>query len=98
MSSGSQQEGVVKRRDVGDSAGVLERGAHGEKRSRTWETHRDPARKRKQERRPYKENLLKSWWESDRCIVLRDGRADHMGKAATESRSSQRKHDADKKG
>lgn len=33
---------------------------------------------------PYKERLLKVLRESDRCIVLRDGRADHKGKAATE--------------
>ena len=33
--------------------------------------------------------------ESDRSIVLGDGRADHMGKGATESRSPQRKHDAE---
>lgn len=32
----------------------------------------------------YKERLLKVLWESDRCIVLRDGRTDHTGKAATE--------------
>ena len=34
-------------------------------------------------------------WESDRSIVLGDGRADHMGKGATELRSLQRKHDAE---
>jgi len=33
---------------------------------------------------PYKERLLKVLRESDRRIVLRDGRADHKGKAATE--------------
>jgi len=33
--------------------------------------------------------------ESDRSIVLGDGKADHMGKGATELRSSQRKHDAE---
>ncbi len=31
-------------------------------------------------------------WESDHRIVLRDGRADHMGKAVAEMRSPQRKH------
>ena len=36
-------------------------------------------------------------WESDRSIVLGDGRADHMGKGATELRSPQRKHDVDTK-
>ena len=30
--------------------------------------------------------------ESDHLIVLRDGRADHMGKGVTGIRSSQRKH------
>ncbi len=36
-------------------------------------------------------------WESDRFIVLGDGRAAHMGKGTTGLRSPQRKHDADKK-
>jgi hypothetical protein len=36
-------------------------------------------------------------WESDRSIVLGDGRADHMGKGTTGLRSPQRKHDADTK-
>lgn len=50
---------------------------------------------------------LKVMWESDRLIVLGDGRADHkpvnrymntgMGKGATEPCSLQRKHDADRK-
>ena len=35
-------------------------------------------------------------WESDHLIVLRDGRAVHMGKGVTGSRSSQRKHDTGK--
>jgi len=34
-------------------------------------------------------------WESDRSTVLGDGRADHMGKGATEQRSPHRKHDAE---
>lgn len=37
-------------------------------------------------------------WESDRSIVLRDGRAVHRGKGATKLCSSQRKHDTDTKG
>ena len=32
-------------------------------------------------------------WESDRSIVLRGGRTDHMGKGATGLRSPQRKHE-----
>ena len=36
-------------------------------------------------------------WESDRSIVLGDGRAVHRGKGATKLCSSQRKHDTDKK-
>ena len=36
--------------------------------------------------------------ESDHLIVLRDGRADHMGKGVTGIRSSQRKHVPDKVG
>lgn len=37
----------------------------------------------------------KAWRESDRRIVLGDGRAGHKGKAATGSRSPQRKHDTE---
>ena len=36
-------------------------------------------------------------WESDRSIVLGDGKADHMGKGTTGLRNPQRKHDADTK-
>ena len=46
---------------------------------------------------PYKERLLKVLRESDRRIVLRDGRTDHEGKAATEQCSPQRKHEAVRK-
>jgi len=59
---------------------------YGEKRLRTWETLNAPVQKRVSS--PYKERQLKVLRESDRRIVLRDGRADHKGKAATKQCSS----------
>ena len=45
-----------------------------------------------------KEGHLMGRGESDRSIVLRGGRADHMGKGATGLRSPQRKHEPDTTG
>ena len=56
----------------------------------TWETPWPPARAGRVYQR--KEGYPMGHGESDRSIVLRGGRADHMGKGATGLRSPHRKH------
>ncbi len=80
--------------------GSTARGMWGEKRTGTWETRRRPRpRGRGRACRAKREGGTKRRRESDRLIVLRDGRADHTGKGAAGLRSPQRKQArADMKG
>ena len=58
----------------------------------TWETLIPPRRNSRGKAVQPKESCLKGVRESDHLIVLRDGKADHMGKGMTVLRSPQRKH------
>ena len=83
----------------GDSGGVSSAWHAGRETPGTWEIHDPPAQPRNcgagRESQLHGGRATGSW-KSDHFIVLRDGRADHMGRGVAGMRSPQRKHDTDR--